>query len=154
MGIEGNYRSPQADRIVRQPNGLLRVTGTMRGLEQLKPFDPYREVSACTMSMQAGIDVEDGAVRDIDTGDWLRVSSVGFGETGAKSLCLKAHTDEHLVIHVYLDRIGDEPAAVAEFVPDAEEARVNAAWTGTHDLYFVFEGGGAFVSWQAFENSK
>ncbi|MCQ2458602.1 MAG: family 43 glycosylhydrolase [Clostridia bacterium] len=154
MGITGNYRSPQVDRIIINNDGKLqKVRGTMTGIPQLKELDPFTAaVSACTMSNQAGIDTNGQFVTDIDTGDWIKVSGVDFGD-GASILRIKAKADERLSIRVCADDPQSEPLTTAVFTPATKEARRRVTVSGKHDLYFIFEGSGTFESWQAFNSA-
>lgn len=149
MGITGNYRSPQADQIIVYPDGSLRpVRGTMKGIEQLKPLDPFRYVSACTQSHQAGISCDGEKVTGIDTGDWIRVSGADLGE-GAVSFTLWAQTDSALTVSVFADRPDGEPLCTAAFSEGADPLTLPVCVNGIHDLYFVFAGSGSFTGWQA-----
>ena len=93
MGITGNYRSPQIDRLTVNADGTLgTVTGTMKGMTQLELLNPYQPVSAQTMYRQAGLEVSgyaDDALTVATTGDWLEVSGVDFS-AGAKTFTLFA----------------------------------------------------------------
>lgn len=149
MFITGNYRSPQVDAItVLEDGSLQQVRGTMKGIAQLKPYDPYQFSSACTMSNQAGIDSDGEKVTNIDSGDWTKVSGVDF-EEGCSSIVLKAATGEKLSVYVIADGIRNDPLAVAQFTPDTCEMTVSLSLSGTHNVYFLFDGNGTFEGWQA-----
>ena len=156
MGITGNYRSPQADRIVFGEDGLpQQVRGTMKGLDQLKPFDPYRVVSAATMSHQAGITVEgvDGNCWiHGEAGSWIRISGVDFG-SGASRLALTAMAPTDCTVYAVLD----DPAGPAvsqvriELAEGAKPAAFKAPITaeGVHDLYLIADGEMTLYAWSA-----
>ena len=154
MGITGNYRSPQIDIISLAEDGsLLSVTGTMRGVEQLKPFNPFRTVPAATMSHQGGITVEgvDGKSWIIgDAGSWIRVSGVDFG-TGAATLGVTAMPPSDCTLYAVLD--DPESAVVSrirlEIPEDGSPAFFSAPIKaeGVHDLYLVTDGPMKLYSW-------
>ena len=148
MGITGNYRSPQADRISVSSVGKMSVKGTMKGIEQLKPFDPFRPVSACTMAKQAGISCDGKKLTDIDTGDWIQLCGVDFA-SGAKEFRLLAETGDRLVIRMYADKTDTAPLFEAVFDAFVRQCVIPAEISGMHDVYFVFEGSGCFTEWEA-----
>ena len=154
MGVTGNYRSPQADRIVFGENGLpQQVRGTMKGLEQLKPLDPFRTVSAATMSHQAGITVEGADGRSWicgEAGSWIRVSGVDFG-SGASALAVTAMPPCGCTVYAVLD--DPEGPVVSEVRIDLPEGaepavfRAPFAAEGIHDLYLIADGPVKLYSW-------
>ena len=154
MGITGNYRSPQADRIIFGENGLpQQVRGTMKGLSQLKPFDPFRTVPAATMSHEAGITVDgsDGKSWIIgEAGSWVRISGVDFG-TGATALKVLAMPPTDCTLYAVLD--DPEGPAVSQLritIPDdGEPASFSAPIRaeGVHDLYLISDGTVKLYSW-------
>ena len=154
MGITGNYRSPQIDQITVLDDGKLQqVKGTMRGIGQLHPFDPYREVSACAMSHQAGIEVLGDSGRTYvktSAGGWTRVTGVDFGG-GASSLSIRAGAEEKCTVYVVLDGL-KEPIAAEIAIEAGEEAKdvtVPFSASGVKNVYFIFDGKAVFYSWQA-----
>ena len=154
MGITGNYRSPQADRITLDENGLPKqVRGTMKGLSQLKPLDPYGRISASTMSRGAGITVEG---RGADTrvlggaGSWIQVSGADFGK-GASVLSVTALGGTDCTVYAVLDDLKNPVAAKIRIsLPEgAEPASFSAPIQaeGVHDIYLAADGPLAFTSW-------
>lgn len=143
MGIEGNYRSPQADKITMNGEKFESVTGTMAGISQLKTLNPYNKVQAETMSDQAGINVRntgDTVVTDIDKGDWIKVSGVKFSK-GASELTLKASSANGSAIKICTGSPSGKAVAYAEIPAGGsfEEITFPAEnISGTQDLYFVF----------------
>ena len=156
MGITGNYRSPQINRIAFSPAGkMLPVTGTMRGVEQLKPLDPYQTVSACTMANQAGIAVrtrEDRTVAHGGPGSWIKISQADFG-VGADTLTVTALGPSACTLWVTLDA-PDAPVA-AQLPIDLPEGAGPTPLTvpfhaeGVHDVYLIIDGEADLLSWQA-----
>ena len=154
MGITGNYRSPQIDRIILTEDGKLQqVKGTMKGVEQLKPLDPSKKVSACTMSNQAGIAVEGkngNTFVKTAAGSWTKVSGVDFG-SGTASLTLRGVSKEGCNVYILLDGLDQPIAARAQIPAGSEVVKISAPLNaeGTRDIYFVFDGDMYFVSWKA-----
>ena len=155
MGVTGNYRSPQADRIFFGEDGLpQQVKGTMKGPDQLKPLNPFRIVSASTMSRQAGINAEGANGQSWingEAGSWLQVSGVDFG-TGASSLVVTAMAPTDCTLYAVLD---DPEGPVVSQVrielpgdvkPSAFRAPIQAE--GIHDLYLITDGEMKLYSWQ------
>ena len=153
MGITGNYRSPQIDKITLNEDGTFRqVVGTMKGVAQLKPLDPYQEVSAATQANQAGIAVKVlNGVRFVEggRGSWIKVAQAAIGED-AKQLRVIAGSQEGGELLVSNSLSGELAARVQ--IPAGTEMdtafTVPFTLTGTEDLYFVFDGEIQFQSWQ------
>lgn len=155
MGITGNYRSPQVDRISFGEDGLpLQVTGTMKGPAQLKPFDPFRIVPAATMSREAGITVEGEGTDTRITGEagcWIRISGVDFSSS-AKTLEVTAEGENSCTLYAVPD--DPESAAVSEIRLDQPEGAGPAVFSapvsaeGVHDLYLIADGKITLRSWQ------
>ena len=155
MGITGNYRSPQIDRITVEEDGSLRqVKGTMRGVEQLKPLDPYTEVSAATQANQAGIavKVKDGVPYvEGGAGSWVKVSRADFGE-GAREIRITAASEAGAALFVIPGALSSPVAAQIEIPAGTEmgtQFAVPFAAAGMQDVYFVFGGDAVFQAWQA-----
>ena len=154
MGITGNYRSPQADRIFFGEDGLpQQVKGTMKGLDQLRPFDPFQKVPAATMSHQAGITVDgsDGQTWVIgEAGSWIRISGVDFG-TEAASLSVTAMAPTDCTLYAVLD--DPENPVVSQIRMEIPEDGKPAFFTapikaeGVHDLYLITDGPMKLYSW-------
>ena len=153
MGISGNYRSPQADRIEKTGDAFS-VTGTMKGIGQLKDLNPYTDIPASAMSDQAGIEVEaqeDGPAVKTVSGSWLKVSGADFGE-GAESLSLKIGSEAGCTVYVTVGSLTGRTAAEltipAGTVPE-EEFLIPFDAAEVQDLYFIFDGEASFRSWRA-----
>ena len=155
MGVTGNYRSPQADRIFFGEDGLPKqVKGTMKGPDQLKPLNPFRIVSAATMSRQAGITVEGANGQSWisgDTGSWIQVSGVDFG-SGASSLLVTAMAPTDCTLYAVLDNPeGPVVSQVRIELPgDVKPAvfRAPIQAEGIHDLCLITDGEMKLYSWQ------
>jgi arabinoxylan arabinofuranohydrolase len=153
MGVPRGYRSTHLNQVVFQEDGTVKkVEADMKGVEQLKPLDPYTRVEAETMAWSAGIEVEphgsygEMAVAGIENGDWLAVAKVDFG-SGASAI--QASVQSLGVggqIELRLDGLDGQligtlsiPAAgsTEEWLEASQEV---AGAAGVHDLYFVFRG--------------
>ncbi|MBE6851994.1 MAG: carbohydrate-binding protein, partial [Ruminococcus sp.] len=151
MGVQKNYRSPHID-YANVSNGKISVTGTMKGVSQLKTLNPYNKVEAETMSHQAGINVSgvgNTVVTDIQAGDWIRVQGVNFSN-GAATLKVRASSKNGGAIKVATSRTGSAVAYVE--VPGGSmseiEVPVFGDLNGKTDLYFIFGNDVEFDWWQ------
>ncbi|MBR6027683.1 MAG: family 43 glycosylhydrolase [Clostridia bacterium] len=153
MGITGNYRSPQIDRLRVSEDGTLgMVIGTMQGIRQLHPLNPSQEVLASTMADQAGIEVlvngEGLPFVRTSQNSWIKVSGVDFGAGGGE-LTIRASAEEGCTVWVLADRLWS--GITAEIVlPAGEETTVTVplAIEGQRDLFFVFSGPADFFGWR------
>ena len=144
MGISGNYRSPQADRIPVHEDGTLGpVTGTMKGVSQLKPLDPSEGVQVSTMSHQAGIKAkadEQGIRVTGKKGAWFRLTQVDFG-TGISGITLTASSEEKAHIYLTAGEPDGEILASAEVSGnEAAEITIPVKLSDISDLCFVVDG--------------
>ena len=167
MGVEHGYRCTNIDEFTMGEDGTIGVIRqTASGREQLKNVDPYRENNASNMAMNAGLDtapLEDGEpgtmiLTGIDSGDYMKVQGVDFGENGPESLecLLRAEAGAELsscAVRVSVDMPWGD--VIAWLNPEAGEgftacrASLEKKITGVHDLYFVFGGSGyEMKSWK------
>ena len=154
MGITGNYRSPQMNRIDFYPNGNPKtVKGTMKGEAQLKPLNPYSPVSARTMANQAGITVKNNhgtLCAQGDSGSWIKVAGADFG-SGSQTIAVTAIVPTACTLYVVLDDLkGPITAQLSLDVPaDAEETEFTTPFhaEGVHDVYLIIDGEASLVSW-------
>ncbi len=157
MGVPRGYRSTHLNPVVFQEDGTIqKVEADMKGVEQLKPLDPYARVEAETMAWNAGIEVEphgsgEGshgqmAVAAIENGDWIAVSKVDFGSGASAIEAAVQSIGAGGQIELRLDGLDGQligtltvPAAGKsdEWVVASQEVTGAA---GVHDLYFVFRG--------------
>ncbi len=150
MGITGNYRSPQADKIEIGGDGSLKqVRGTMKGIAQLKPLSPFDGVSAATMADQAGIRVKtDGTSSWIagEKGCWTKTAGVDFREA-AKEITFRGSAEEAGTLYVLADSLDGEITAEVSYPAGEWEASAPLALNQQHDLYIVFGGSAELKSW-------
>ena len=145
MGITGNYRSPQIDRLPIQEDGSLGpVTGTMKGVEQLMPLNPSNGVPVSTMSRQAGISVaanDSGVVVSGKPGAWMQLSNVDFG-SGIQEMTVSASSMTGA--HVYITAGKPEDEILADIYIEAgytsRTITVPLKMSGIGDMCFVFDG--------------
>lgn len=162
LGISGGYRSTNINEVhINEDGSIDKIKGTGEGVAQVKPFNPYEVVEAETMANMAGLDTvayDDEAyeycdgnmvVTGIDTGDWMCVKGVDFGTDGASKFELSAKlTDEAGAIKLCIDQLHGQAIGYVDVpLKDSEEyvtltADLLSKVTGTHDLYFVFQGSG------------
>ena len=152
MGITGNYRSPQVDRITVTEEGRLKsVIGTMKGVRQLQPLSPYDPVASSTMSDQAGVRVttENGRVwTKGERGSWIKVSGVSFGDR-ARSIAVTAKSETGCTVYVVPETL-DHQIAAQIVIPAGGETIVCTApiaVSGETDVYFVWDGEASCLSW-------
>ncbi len=151
MGITGNYRSPQIDVLPVNPDGSLGpVKGTMQGIAQLMPMNPYAAVSAQTMYRQAGLEVTgyaDTALTVATTGDWLEVAGVNFA-SGASAFTLCAASETGGAVRVMAgDGVLCEIALPAGTVM-GEVTVPCATVSGLQDVTLIFAGDVTASWWQ------
>lgn len=145
MGITGNYRSPQINLMEVNEDGSIKpVVGTMKGVEQLHNFDPYKKVAAQTMYREAGIEVTGygpDAVTVAESGDWMQLKNVEFSK-GSKAFTLCAASQNGGAVRVVaggfdgqvLCEVKVEGSEMKEYTVDA------ASVEGVQDLYLLFAG--------------
>ena len=123
-------------------------------LEQIEPFNPYRQVPAATMAWGYGLKTreEDGEVvlTNIDAGESLLIKGVDFGTKGARKFSACVQSAVPAGIEVHLDSPDGPLFGTLQIKP-------GKGWTtsgctlkgakGVHDLYFVFSGGGFDWRW-------
>ena len=151
MGITGNYRSPQVDKIEIEGDGSLKqVVGTMQGIKQLNPLVPFDGVSAATMADQAGIRVEtDGSTSWVigQKGSWTKTADVFFGEK-SKSITVTGSAEEAGVIYVMADSLNGEIAAEISYPAGEWEVEAPLELIQLHDLYLVFSCEATLKTWK------
>ncbi|WP_461251330.1 family 43 glycosylhydrolase, partial [Treponema sp. R8-4-B8] len=101
MGVT-RMRSPFIDNMPINPNDSIPpVVMTRKGVEQAEYLDPYIQNEAETIGIQGGIYTRPLAdasnqmlVTSIDTGDWLALYGVDFGDGGAKKFTVGIRTPD------------------------------------------------------------
>ena len=156
------YRSTHIDKLAINEDGTLGKTkGTRAGVEQSGYLNPYETVEAETIWNSAGVDTTqlgeqsvacgsgNMAVCGIETGSWIGLKGVDFGDKGATeilaSVCGGA---EEGVVQIRIDRlmgdiVGYLTIPAGDGVNYTEQVgKLLETVTGVHDLYFTFYGSG------------
>lgn len=168
MGISRGYRSTHVEEMTITPDGVIQeVRGSLEGVKQVKPFNPYQKHEAETMAWNAGITTEptkersalygevNMVVTGMTTGSFVGLAGMDFGETGPKSFTAKvASVSEGNTITIRIDNPAGEvigkvvvpkTGSLEEFVEVTVEVE---KVKGRHDLFFVFAGEAfAFDAW-------
>jgi len=154
MGVPKGYRSTHLNKVVFNNDGSIQeITADYKGVDQIKPLNPYVRVEAETIGWNAGIKTVTNetvdskrVVADIDHGDWIAISDVDFGSEGATSFTASvAAGSTPATIEL---RLGSpEGELIGEL---AVPASANAGFTqlttnitktvGKHHLFLVFRG--------------
>ena len=172
MGMEKGYRSTNINEFTIAEDGTIgKISQSLSGREQLKNVDAYAENSAVMIAVQGGLDTveapELGAgamlLSGIDSGDYMKVQGVDFGEEGPEFLEVAAKintkSDGLCAIQIRVDTMFGDVIGVLPISDDNDETtaegftRCRAALeeevTGVHDLFFVFAGEGyELKSWR------
>ncbi len=151
MGIEGNYRSPQVDKLNMNGTNISAVTGTMEGIAQLQKLNPYKTVQAETMSNQSN-DIEVTGQGDTvvsgKKGSWIKASGVDFA--GTSSVTIKASSANGAAIKICTGSPSGDVIGYAEIPSGGKKETVSVAVnnvSGAKDVYFVFSDSLSFDSW-------
>ncbi|MNO26570.1 Arabinoxylan arabinofuranohydrolase precursor [compost metagenome] len=153
-GIANGYRSTHLGRLSHNEDGSIQnIEADYKGVQQIGCFNPYHRVQATTMGWSAGVKTEFEAsvreqlVTDIDNGDWIGLSGVDFGSTGAGAFSASVISLEGGgTIELHLD----DPAGVLIGKLSVPAANGPEEWVelktevrgaeGVHNLYLVFTG--------------
>lgn len=177
MGYEGKgYRCTHIDKAVVNEDGSITMgKGTKEGVEQIAYLNPYVLNQAETICSMAGIETTgtditskyfgcgNMAVSDINTGDWLMVKGVDFGENGASAIDASVLLEEgkYGIIEIRSDYLKGTPIGYIEIKTGQNKqfetihAELDQEITGVHDIYFVFYGEGyQWDTWQFIQEEK
>ncbi len=166
-GTSKGYRSLNIDKLVFDANGNITSTMTYAGVGAVSTLNPYKETSATTMAWNGGIatkyssELSTMVLDSVVAGDWVGLDNVAFGTKGAKSVSFTAAATNTNTIEIYLDapsvaKGGTKVGSVAVTAAGSDyrtiTADLSSVVTGTHDVYFVFNGSGMDVaSWKFVE---
>ena len=164
--LTGGYRSTSVNAVTVKEDGTISpIFADKNGVKQLLTINPYEEILATTMSNSSGISIAEEkkksfkettkvTVSDIDSGDWLKISGLDFGDKGAKELTIRFASEGSGAVKVCADKLNGEAITYAKIsetgsYDEVMEVTVSVAEiTGVHDLYFIFSGSGYRVhSW-------
>lgn len=164
MGILKGYRCTHIDAFTMQEDGTIGVIEqTLKGREQLQYVDAYAKNRAASFAVMGGIGIVPAddvskscgsgamALGDIQSGDFIKVQGVDFGEAAPSSLCITVRNKEGAqalgAVQVRID--GPKGAVLGclpiENIPEGREfteytAQLTGKVEGIHDLYFIFAG--------------
>ncbi|MGN1084821.1 MAG: carbohydrate-binding protein [Lachnospiraceae bacterium] len=173
MGISGGYRCTSITKITVNEDGTIPTVPSVDrlSLKQTKYLNPYEKVEAETMATMGGLNTTQEGMKskyygsgnmtlsEINSGDWLALYGVDFGETGAKSFtaAVKAEEGQTGAIQIRLDSLNGEVVGYLEIGEhtDGEYHEITAELlktvTGVHKLIFVFCGEGYNVDYWQFQ---
>lgn len=175
MGVKGlNYRSTHITKLTVNEDGLFDTVqkANRTSLVQQKYLNPYERVEAETMATMGGLSTtQEGMVSktfgsgnmivtDIQSGDWLALYGVDFGETGATKFTasVMAETETEGAIQLRLDDLDGEVVGYLEVGRDADgktykeyTAELLKNVTGVHNLVLVFYGEKYYVDFWQFQ---
>ena len=161
------YRSVFLDDLQMNTAGLPAPTrGTMEGVAQVQPFDPYRPAEAAQIASLAGAETflmnpEDEAagtgrmaVRSTDAGGWTAVAGVDFGDAGASGIRLVYRSPKDSAIAAAAEKPLSAPLGTARIEAAGEWREAVLSFgqrvTGTLTLFLRFEDPGVeLCEWQA-----
>ena len=169
MGVELGYRCTHVDEFTMGEDGTIgKIPQTLQGRRQLSYVDPYTQNRAANFAVMGGIACvasDDGAKQygsgnmalgEIDTGDFVVVKGVDFGEEAPVkwSASVRNPKGEEGVIRICADGPDGTVLGYLPVTDPAEEFTeytvfLERAVTGVHDLCLVFSGEGyELESWQ------
>ncbi|AWB44676.1 arabinoxylan arabinofuranohydrolase [Paenibacillus sp. CAA11] len=159
MGTSKGYRSTHINRINYDEDGFIKeVAADLKGVEQIKPLNPFIRTEAGTLAWSAGISVQmlqesvslqTGASRmiltDIHHGDWIAVSGVDFGNGAASFSASMLNNGEGVGwIELHLDTVNGRLIGMLEVPITYGKWKTIATnisdASGIHDLYLLFKG--------------
>lgn len=166
QGIRHGYRSTNIEAFEMGEDGTIGlIKQTRTGREQVVPVDPYETINAATFCTMGGVDTAPAdevskkygcgnlLLTAIDTGDFVKIQGVDFGDEGAKTVKATVRTNgKNGVIRIATDVNGREVLGYLPIESDGNETTVcTAELTGAQgcvDLIFTFSGEGyEIVDW-------
>ncbi len=161
MGIEKGYRATHVVQFEMGEDGTIgNIPHSQDSITQLKYVNPYQPVNATNVSVMAGTDsvpadeqtkkIGSGTfgLGAIDSGDYVKITGVDFGDTSAKSVKVTVmNSKEAGAIRVTVGTVNSEAVAYIPVAAGATadivcEAELLKELTGVQDLYFTFYGEG------------
>ena len=154
MGLKGGYRSTHIDKVTINSNGTIQaITGTKKGVSQIKSFDPFRTQRAATFSHQGGITISgsgDYSTVQAKKGSWYRVSGVDCG-SGAETMTFKASSNTGCIVKVCTGSANGTVVSYVEIPAGSSMQEITVpvqGLSGKNDLYFVFNNNASVDSWK------
>jgi len=156
LGIALGYRSPHLNQIYFKDGLFQEVQADLKGVSQIKPLDPFRRVEAETFAWSAGVvtkfienvDSQKRALTDINSGDWIALSDVDFGDgTASTFTAVIADVNASSLIEL---RLGSAKGELIGAIQISKDNSGQTGWfkvtteisdaSGVHDLFIVFKG--------------
>ncbi|MFD6093302.1 family 43 glycosylhydrolase [Oerskovia sp. NPDC060338] len=152
------FRSTHINEVTFQPDGTMnKVDADYVGVSQIAPLDPYSIIEAETIGYQKGITTalltsptSTPALKltDIDSGDWVALAGVDFGQDGATEFGTTIAPLAGGRVEVRLD--SPDTSTSANLVGTIDVPAGDGTWTdlattidrttGVHDVYLTFAG--------------
>ena len=160
MGVEHGYRSTHVDSFTMQEDGTIgKIHQTRKGREQLVYVNPYEVNRAVNMAVMGGIECVPAdadsekygagnmALGGIDTGDFVLVKGVDFGNTAPSQWSAHIKNSEGGTGVIQL-RMDGPTGEILGYLPVNETAAEFTEYTaelvqqvtGVHDLCLIFYG--------------
>ena len=151
-GVDGtSRRSVAIDSLEFNEDGSIKkVTPTIKGVSQIKGFDPYRDGNRSVMSRQFGLKLGEGNDRQkyvlASDDSWLQVKGVNFSQGTSQFEAMLASSEVGGKIELRIDSldgkvIGTLDVDRTEGWEDWKKQSIEVSnIKGTHDLYMVFSG--------------
>lgn len=162
MGVEKDYRATFINQVrVKEDGSIGTIVQSKEGPAQLVKVNPYSTNSAVCVSNMAGTnavpastDVSYGTMKlgEINTGDFIEITGVDFGEEGASTVSVTADIPDGVTGNIYVraDFVNRDNIAVIPLNESGNSktftAKLVAPLKGEHFIYFVFEGESYTVS--------
>lgn len=158
----GYHRATCIEEYTPNEDGTLPfIKATEKSVSQLQTVNPYVWQEAETINQCQGVKCEgdyNGCyVTQINTGDYIKVSGVDFGEAGATNIKVKVRAEKAAVIMVRINSKSGTLKASLSVEPTQGEWKefscaLKSPISGIHDLFFTFKSNDAskldFDSWQ------
>lgn len=153
MGLRGGYRSTHIDKVTINSDGTIQaVTGTKKGVSQVKSFDPYKTQRAATFSHQGGITISGSGASSMvqaKKGSWYRVQGVDCG-SDPQNLTIKASSSTGCIVKVCTGSASGTAVTYVEIPAGSSMQEITVPvinLSGKNDLYFVFNNNATVDSW-------
>ncbi|MBR6366328.1 MAG: family 43 glycosylhydrolase [Lachnospiraceae bacterium] len=166
QGIRHGYRSTNIEAFEMGEDGTIGlIPQTRTGREQVVPVDPYETINGATFCTMGGVDTAPAdevskkygcgnlLLTAIDTGDFVKIQGVDFGDEGAKTVKATVRTNgKSGVVRISTDAEGKKVLGYLPIESDGNETTVCTAQVegakGLINLYFTFSGDGyEIVDW-------
>ena len=159
QGILHGYRSTSIDEFTPAADGTIGdIKMTLNSRKQVGHLDPFKKINGATFAVMGGVDTAPAdevsekygcgnlLLTAIDTGDFVKLEGVDFGDKGASKVKATVKTNgKEGSIRV---TVGYPNRTVIAYIPvkgDGTvtcEAAIETPVTGVQDVYFTFSGEG------------